>query len=194
MSALRHPRAVRLRNLAVGTAAGSLLLVGLAASPASAGAWGYVAFANANSGKCLEIGGWAQNNGATANQWDCLHGSAASNGWFDENQVWTVNVVNGYTQIRNVNSGKCLEVQGWAQNNGATVDQWDCLYDGNGNPDKNQAWYIAGSGQIWNVNSGKCLEIGGWAQNNGALADQWDCLNDGNGNPDSNQVWQQTHY
>ena len=131
--------ASRIRKLAVGVAAGSLLLVGLAATPASAGAWGYVALTSANSGKCLEVGGWAQNNGAA-------------------------------------------------------VDQWDCLYDSAGNPDRNQAWYISGSGQIWNVNSGKCLEIGGWAQNNGALADQWDCLDNGSGYPDANQVWQQTNY
>lgn len=140
---------------------------------------------NANSRLCLEIGGWSTADGAGVDQWSCLYNS---NGNPDANQAWQYVPVNGYYQIRNANSGKCLEVQGWGTGNGATVDQWDCLYDGNGNPDANQEWSV-GAGRIMNVNSGKCLEVNGWAAGNGAGVDQWDCLTNGSGQIDANQQW-----
>ncbi|MET9375815.1 RICIN domain-containing protein [Streptomyces sp. NPDC002992] len=40
-----------------------------------AGAGGPFTYRNANSGKCLEIGGWGTGNGASANQWDCFNGN-----------------------------------------------------------------------------------------------------------------------
>jgi hypothetical protein len=166
--------------------ASSGLMVGLSAAPASAGAWGYYWITSANSGQCLEIGGWNGSDGAGADQWPCLRDG---NGNPDANQLWKTVEVNGYTQLVNVNSGKCLEIGGWSQADGARADQWDCLLDGNGNPDRNQAWHIAANGEIVNLNSGKCLEIGGWSQNWGAGADQWDCLLDGNFNADANQRW-----
>lgn len=141
---------------------------------------------NLNSRMCLEINGWSTANGGLADQWTCLLDAQVNP---DANQAWQFIAVNGYYQIKNAYSGKCLEVQGWATGNGATVDQWDCLYDSAGNPDANQEWNLAGIYRITNVNSGKCLEVQGWSTSNGGKVDQWDCLNNSSGQPDANQQW-----
>ncbi|WP_052433998.1 RICIN domain-containing protein [Streptacidiphilus melanogenes] len=137
---------------------------------------------NINSRLCLEIGGWSSANGGTADQWNCIYPGDNP----DANQAWRFEPVNGYYRIVNAFSGKCLEVQGWSQSNGATVDQWDCLSNSNG-PDTNQLWFVGG-GRVINVNSNKCLEVQGWSQSNGGRVDQWDCLSNSSGS-DPNQQW-----
>ncbi|MFB7665854.1 RICIN domain-containing protein [Kitasatospora sp. NPDC056138] len=88
----------------------------------------------------------------------------------------------GTYTIRNMNSGKCLEVADWSQSWGAQVRQWDCTGGAN------QKWvkvYDTSGGMYYrNVNSGACLEIAGaHSDYNGAPADQWQC------NYGSNQQW-----
>ena len=122
----------------------------------------YFIIHNINSGKCLEVGGWATNNGAGVDQWDCTGG--ANQQWFWDGK-----------SIRNRNSGKCLEVGGWATNNGAGVDQWDCT--GGANQQWDQEVLESGNGScasiFWNVNSQLVLEVFGWSTANGARVDQW---------------------
>ncbi|MEV7770148.1 RICIN domain-containing protein [Kitasatospora sp. NPDC086791] len=73
--------------------------------------------------------------------------------------------------LRNVNSGKCLEVADWRTDNGAPVRQWDC------HGGASQVWnFVSGTpGTFVNVNSGKCLEVADWRRDNGAPVRQWDC-------------------
>lgn len=93
-------------------------------------------------------------------------------------------------EIKNLNSGKCLEVNGWSKSNGAQVDQWTC-YSGHAN----QTWkwqldgYVkisGGSGnccdivELINSNSGKCAEAYNFGTANGTKIDQWTCYQDGN--------------
>ena len=84
-------------------------------------------------------------------------------------------------------TGKCLDVTGFSQNNGAKVVQWQC----HGGP--NQLWYFhkrAGEGNaLWELrawHSNKCLDAANpslTAPSQGAYLQQWECL-DG-----QNQAW-----
>ncbi|WP_183580695.1 cellulase family glycosylhydrolase [Mucilaginibacter sp. X5P1] len=126
---------------------------------------------NRYSFKPLEIGGWASNNGALADQWDYDAGA---------NQQFKVQAAaNGSYLLTPMHvSGKCLEVWGGSQSNSGAVDMWD--YTGTGSP--NQNWLIQptydGFYEIINVNSGKALEVGlgnnaAIPFRNGSVADQF---------------------
>ena len=72
----------------------------------------------AHSGKCAQVNGATQNNGAVISQWDC---STANN------VQWTfVYAGQGYFYIKAKHSGKCAQVNGATQDNGAVISQWDC--------------------------------------------------------------------
>ncbi|MFJ5546495.1 RICIN domain-containing protein [Streptomyces sp. NPDC093225] len=79
--------------------------------------------------------------------------------------------------IKNMNSGKCLEIP-WGQNqNGAPAQQWDC------NGGRNQQWLDYGTtaadgrhAHVYrNVMSNKCLEVADWREDAGAPLRVWDC-------------------
>ncbi|MEV6044119.1 RICIN domain-containing protein [Streptomyces xanthochromogenes] len=86
--------------------------------------------------------------------------------------------------IRNVNSGLCLEIRADSKEDGATANQWEC------NGSATQMWGLeAVPGREWsftfhNKNSGKCLEIRGDSKEDRAIANQWRC----NGSP--TQQWE----
>jgi hypothetical protein len=107
---------------------------------------------NRYSFKPLEIGGWASNNGALADQWDYDAGA---------NQQFKVQSGShgGYLLTPMHISGKCLEVLGSSGADGGAVDMW--AYSGKGG--NNQNWLIQptdnGYYKIINVNSGKALEV-----------------------------------
>ena len=79
----------------------------------------YLWYINKNSGKCLEVFAFSQDNGGNVVQWDC---------WNGLNQQWLREDPDGdgWFQLRNRNSGKCLEVFAFSQDNGGNVVQWDC--------------------------------------------------------------------
>ncbi|MEU9798973.1 RICIN domain-containing protein [Streptomyces sp. NPDC051000] len=88
--------------------------------------------------------------------------------------AWPTPVVPAVGQIRNVNSGKCLEVGNSGKDNGALIQQWTC------GTQAGAKWEFRTTGtpmtyQIVNVNSGKCLEIENSSKDNGARAQQWTC-------------------
>ncbi|MER5733524.1 RICIN domain-containing protein [Streptomyces sp. NPDC002138] len=77
-------------------------------------------------------------------------------------------------QIRNANSGKCLEITDSSKENSAPAQQWSC------GAQPGAKWEFrptatAGVYQIVNVNSGKCLEIINSSKDNGARAQQYTC-------------------
>ncbi|MFD4925297.1 RICIN domain-containing protein [Streptomyces goshikiensis] len=77
-------------------------------------------------------------------------------------------------QIRNVNSGKCLEITNSSKDNSALAQQWTC------GAQASAQWEFRPSAttgvyQIVNVNSGKCLEIINSSKDNGARAQQYTC-------------------
>ncbi|MFD9378475.1 RICIN domain-containing protein [Streptomyces sp. NPDC059999] len=77
-------------------------------------------------------------------------------------------------QIRNVNSGKCLEIVNSSKDNGAVAQQWTCGAQA-GAKWEYRPTATAGLYQIVNVNSGKCLEIVNSSKENGARAQQYTC-------------------
>ncbi|MFJ2787001.1 RICIN domain-containing protein [Streptomyces sp. NPDC093249] len=80
--------------------------------------------------------------------------------------------------IRNVNSGQCLEIPGGQTHNGAPAQQWGC------NGGLNQRWIhherrnADGSVSVRYENAqarGKCLEVADWRTDPGAPLRVWDC-------------------
>jgi hypothetical protein len=70
--------------------------------------------------------------------------------------------------IRGAQSGRCLDVAGQSQNNGSTVQLWDCH---NG---ANQQWTSTTAGEL-RVYGGKCLDAEGGATSAGTRVIIWDC-------------------
>ncbi|MBL1087271.1 RICIN domain-containing protein [Streptomyces actinomycinicus] len=132
-----------------------------------------------NSGKCLEVADWSQNNGAAVRQWTC--------GNFQANQVWYEEVnIDGTIQIVNQNSGKCLEIADWSQADGAIARQWTCT--GGDNQKWVAEWYNTGKVYV-NANSSRVLEIADWSKANGAIARQWAPGWQPNDGIQKNQAW-----
>ncbi|MFK4041926.1 ThuA domain-containing protein [Nonomuraea wenchangensis] len=114
------------------------------------------------SGRCLDVSGASQANGAQAQIWDC-------NG--QNNQRWTSSAA---TELR-VYANKCLDVNGAGTADGTAVIIWDC------NGQNNQKWRLNADGTITAVGANKCLEVSGTA--NGTKARIWTC------NGGTNQRW-----
>ncbi|WP_229691493.1 ricin-type beta-trefoil lectin domain protein, partial [Sphaerisporangium melleum] len=81
------------------------------------------------SGRCLDVNGASQSNGAAAQIWDC-------NG--QSNQQWTSNSA---SELR-VYGNKCLDVNGAGTADGTAVIIWDC------NGQNNQKWRFNSDGTI----------------------------------------------
>ncbi|MET9251924.1 ThuA domain-containing protein [Nonomuraea sp. NPDC003709] len=106
------------------------------------------------SGRCLDVSGASQANGAQAQIWDC-------NG--QSNQQWTSTAAG---ELR-VYGGKCLDVSGAGTADGAVVIIWDC------NGQNNQKWRLNADGTITAVGANKCLDVNGTA--NGTKMRIWTC-------------------
>ncbi|NJP98764.1 DUF1080 domain-containing protein [Nonomuraea sp. FMUSA5-5] len=106
------------------------------------------------SGRCLDVSGASQANGALAQIWDC-NGQA--------NQQWTSTSAG---ELR-VYGSKCLDVNGAGTADGTAVIIWSC------NGQNNQKWRLNSDGTITAVGANKCLDVGGTA--NGTKARIWTC-------------------
>jgi hypothetical protein len=148
---------------------------------------------NSLSGKCIDVeGAPGRINGAKLQLWDCeLSGTNPDNGSVTD-QRWEL-IKGGF--IRNVLSGKCIDVDGApGRNNGAKLQLWDCELSGT-NPDNgsatDQKWEMVKGGFIRNVLSGKCIDVDGApGRNNGAKLQLWDCELSGT-NPDNGSITDQ---
>ncbi|MBP2706847.1 lectin [Microbispora sp. RL4-1S] len=116
------------------------------------------------SGRCVDVTGSSQSNGAQAQIYDC-NGQA--------NQQWTLTSA---SELR-VYGNKCLDVNGGSTANGATVIIWDC------NGQNNQKWRFNSDGTLTAVGANKCLDVPNNATANGTKLAIWDC------NGGSNQRW-----
>ncbi|MFF4620851.1 ThuA domain-containing protein [Nonomuraea jabiensis] len=115
---------------------------------------GTSALKGVGSGRCLDVSGASQANGAQAQIWDC-NGQA--------NQQWTSTAAG---ELR-VYGGKCLDVNGAGTADGTAVIIWDC------NGQNNQKWRLNADGTVTAVGANKCLDVGGTA--NGTKARIWTC-------------------
>ncbi|WP_231514217.1 ricin-type beta-trefoil lectin domain protein, partial [Microbispora rosea] len=70
--------------------------------------------------------------------------------------------------LRGVGSGRCLDVTGVSQANGAAAQIWDC------NGQANQQWTTTSAGEL-RVYGNKCLDVNGGATADGSTVIIWDC-------------------
>ncbi|MFI9592606.1 PHB depolymerase family esterase [Nonomuraea sp. NPDC052265] len=122
---------------------------------------------NAGSGRCLDVAGASQANGAQAQIWDC-HGQP--------NQQWT-STASGELRVY---GGKCLDVANRATADGSGVIIWDC------GGQSNQKWRFNSDGSITAVGADKCLDVPSNSTANGTRLQIWTC------NGGSNQRWTRT--
>jgi hypothetical protein len=120
-----------------------------------------------HSGKLLDVHNLSTSDGADVVQW-------TGNG--QNNQRWEFrDGADGYSQIVNVNSGKCLDVYGGtgAVGDGVRITQWTC------HGGTNQQWRLqdAGGGRLQVIarHSNKCLTVQGAATADGAPVVQMTC-------------------
>jgi uncharacterized membrane protein len=140
---------------------------------ATAGESGTYEVVSAWSGKCLDVRGQATGNGSAVDQWTCNGGA---------NQRWRVVQVGTsggnvpILELIGVGSGKCLDVYGGSQANGATVDIWTC--NGQGNQRWDDAFGANPRDLLDHATVGsastKTLEIYGQSSANGGRVDIWD--------------------
>ncbi|MEU7859325.1 ricin-type beta-trefoil lectin domain protein [Nonomuraea sp. NPDC049141] len=114
------------------------------------------AFKGVGSGRCLDVSGASQANGAQAQIWDC-------NG--QSNQQWAST---GSGELR-VYGGKCLDVNGAGTTDGTAVIIWDC------NGQNNQKWRLNADGSITAMGANKCLDVSGYGTANGTRVQIWTC-------------------
>jgi hypothetical protein len=130
------------------------------------GAGTYYSLVPQFTSKVLAIGG-----GSTAEFAPVILYDRYSGVW---DQHWViVNDSAGYVEIRNRNSGKCMEDAYFGTANGSAVVQYTC-WGGD-----NQKWIVAPSGtsgyfDIINKHSGKSLDVPNWNNVNGQALQQWD--------------------
>ncbi|WP_182884309.1 glycoside hydrolase family 27 protein [Microbispora sp. H10885] len=116
------------------------------------------------SGRCLDVNGASQSNGATVLIWDC-------NG--QNNQKWATTSAG---ELR-VYGSKCLDVNNAGTADGTAVIIWDC------NGQNNQKWRLNSDGTITAVGANKCLDVSGSGTANGTKVQIWSC------NGQNNQKW-----
>ncbi|MFC4589999.1 ThuA domain-containing protein [Sphaerisporangium corydalis] len=125
------------------------------------------AIRGAASGRCLDVSGASQANGALAQIWDCNGGA---------NQQWTST---SSTELR-VYGGKCLDVSGAGTADGTAVLIWDC------NGQNNQKWRLNSDGTITAIGANKCLDLASGGTANGTKAQIRTC------NGQNSQKWTRT--
>ncbi|GIH44666.1 alpha-galactosidase [Microbispora corallina] len=122
------------------------------------------AFRGVGSGRCLDVTGASQANGALAEIWDCNN---------QANQRWTVTSAG---ELR-VYGSKCLDVNNRGTADGTSVLIWDC------NGQNNQQWRLNSDGSLTAVGANKCLDVPNSATANGTKLQIWTC------NGQANQRW-----
>ncbi|MEV0222290.1 non-reducing end alpha-L-arabinofuranosidase family hydrolase [Streptomyces sp. NPDC050704] len=142
------------RQLSVVLAALAALATMLVVNPAQAASSGELR--GVDSGRCLDVEGFSQTDGANVHIWDC-HGGI--------NQQWTSTDNNQLTVYGN----KCLEVPGSATTSGTRVQIRTC------NGGANQQWRVNADSTVVGVQSGLCLEVSGWGKANGTAVQIWSC-------------------
>jgi hypothetical protein len=120
----------------------------------------------------LDVEGPWTTNGARIHLW---HWTGAENQyWCMAPQGFKINGANVY-KLRNLSTGKCLDIDGPWADNGTTVHQWGCeeyaYYD-------SQQWaqiVVNGGYMFYNAFSQTCLDVREWATGDDASLQIWTC-------------------
>jgi hypothetical protein len=147
----------------------TLLLLFICAPPILAGENDLLLISK-HSGKCAQVEGGGNANGATMSQGPCVTEAAIR---------WQrVDAGSDHFFLKAVHSNKCAQVNGLSHANGARITQWDCL------DRRNVKWKErpAEPGYVYleNIESGKCMQVDGISFSSGATISQWDCLDQNN--------------
>ena len=117
---------------------------------------------NVNSGKCLDVGGTANN--AIVQQWGCAN---------VDNQKWQIESLGaGLYKLKAMHSGRLLSIGASNPADGAKTIQWD---DGTY---IDQKWSIQASGSGYRLvvlHSGKCLDVPNFGTADGLQLQQMTC-------------------
>jgi hypothetical protein len=134
-----------------------------------------------HSGKCMQVDGASQDDGATVSQWDCLQ---------QPNVLWHFRggPPGGFFNLEASHSGKCAVVPTdtpqFEQSNGAPIIQWNCQYNDPDSARSNKLYrqQDVGGGYYFIINkaSNKCLQVNGGSLDNGATISQWECVDQPN--------------
>ena len=164
------------KHLTLTLVAGAFALIAVSARAAQP-AYRIVSVA---TGKCLALSSSSSGNGVNIHQWQCsgVHNEA--------NLLWTLHPASpvGFTQIRNVGTGKCIALKSSSNANGVNIHQWQCQ---NVHEPDNLLWNIssannAGDAKLRSKQSGKCVALKQHSGNNGVNIHQWQCQNVNNEN------------
>ncbi len=118
-----------------------------------------------SSGKCVNVSGNSQNDGAQVIQFPC-----SSNGTNDRFDL--VSVGGDVYQIRPTHSGKCLNISGNSTADGAAVIQFRCE---GGNNERFRIQRVNNGVRAVAVHSGKCIEVPGSNNADGVQLRQATC-------------------
>ncbi|GAB3143404.1 ThuA domain-containing protein [Microbispora hainanensis] len=138
------------------------------------GAAGVYTVSAKHSGKYV-----APQDASTADDAKIVQMSATEGG---EQQWEAIPFTAGAYQLKNVKSGKCLDVPRGSTATGTQLVQYACHPDGH-QDQVNQRFYLVPSGDAYQVSSavsGLCLDINGRSTADGAALIQWTCSNDDN--------------
>ena len=123
-----------------------------------------------SSGKCVNVSGNSQADGARVVQWPCS--SSSTNDRFD-----LVSVSGDVYQIRPTHSGKCLNVSGNSTADGAALIQFRC--EGTNN-ERFRIQRVSNGVRAVAVHSGKCLEVPSGNNSDGVQLRQNTCSGSAN--------------
>jgi len=118
-------------------------------------------------GKCLDLSAGNTANGGNIQEWDCQSGNT--------NQVFRIEAVGSYYQIKHTASGKCLQAAGTSS--GSNVELWSCTGGDNQlfTITSNDATGDVRDFQIRGKQSSRCMDITGGGSSNGTNIQLWGC-------------------
>jgi hypothetical protein len=129
-----------------------------------------------HSGKCMTLSENSATNGKPIIQWECFSVNPA------DGQVFSLVPMGGAYEIKVNSTGKCVDVTSASQANGALLQEYSCLEEGQ----TNQLWSLVElQGQPgWFAfiakHSGKCADVPASSSANGVQFQQWTCNWTGN--------------
>lgn len=132
--------------------------------------------------KVLDVANWSTADRGPVHLWaHRTTGNVNNQRWY----LYLTGRLNGHPvyQIRNVNSGKCLDKSESVPNaNGNAVYQYQC-HEGNNQKWEVIPWGNQGGGMLRNLAGGRCLDVAEFDWSDGAKIWVWDC------HGGWNQVW-----
>lgn len=120
-------------------------------------------------GKCMDVTNGGTSNGTKLQQWSCTADST--------NQLFELEPVGSYYQIKHTASGKCLDVLNAYTADGSYIQLWEC-HGGD-----NQLWSMSSNNsssdardfKMVGKGSGKCMDLAGGSSSNGTQLQIWTC-------------------